>query len=401
MKRIIWLLLILIPINTWAINLYSPKYIIYDNTEDRVLLENGSNTNVSIASLTKIMTAMVIIDGTNDLDKKVTITRNMLKAVPSSALTINLKSGEVYTYRDLLYAIMLPSAADAAIALSMSYSGSINNFVNLMNKKAKDLGMQNTVFTNPIGMDNNNNRATLSDLLKLLKYALKNDTFRTIYMTKYYTMHNNKKIYTSLIAYNEDLGLHLDTSRMIGSKTGYTSKAGMNLSELFISHNHEIISITVGAKHNNSSYHLRDGITIINYVDNNYDNHVLLENNALLKEIEVRDSTIDKYPIYSDREIIKFLKNDYNHDDFKIEYHLPEYITYKTEKDIGNINYYFGDELLYSQKIIIQEEIKPNFISIIKDNILYIIAGFMLLILIIVLIILRKRYKRKHLLETN
>ena len=401
MKKFLWLLLLLIPFNAWAINLYSPKYIIYDNTEDKVLLEKDANVNVSIASLTKIMTALVVIEGENNLEKNVTVTKNMLKSVPSSALTMNLKRGEVYTYRDLLYATMLPSAADAAIVLAASYAGNIPNFVNLMNKKAKDLGLNNTNFTNPIGMDNNNNKTTLTDLLKLLKYALNNKEFKTIYTTKKYTMHNNRVVYTSLKAYNEDLGLHLDTSRIIGSKTGYTSKAGMSLSELFLSHDHEIISITVGAKHNNSSYHLQDGISIINYIDNNYNDQVLLEDSVLLKEIEVRDSTIDKYPIYSNKEIVKFLKNDYNKDNFKVEYNLPEYITYKSSKNLGHVNYYYEDELLYTQSIILQEDIHPNFMSILKDNIAYIIIGIALIILLIVFIIIRRKCQRKQPLEIN
>lgn len=399
MRKLLWIILLIVPFNIRAINLYSPRYIIYDNTEDKVLLEKGSNDNVSIASLTKIMTAIVIIDGLDNLDKNVTITKNMLKSVPSSALTINLKKGEVYTYRDLLYATLLPSAADAAISIAIAYSGSTQKFVDLMNNKAKELGLANTYFTNPIGMDNNKNKATLTDLLKLLKYALDNEMFRTIYTAKQYTMHNNRKVVTSLVAYNEDLGLHLDTSRMIGSKTGYTSKSGMSLSELFLSHNHEIISITVGAKHNNSSYHLRDGITIINYIDNNYDNHILLEDNVLLKELEVRDSTIDKYFIYSNQKIVKFLENNYNKENFKIEYNLPEYITYKSDKNLGQINYYYEDELLYTQPIILQEEIHPTFLSIIRDNLVYVIIGCVSLLLLIILIVVRIIYKKKHYLE--
>lgn len=395
MKKIILILLLIIPINIWGIDLHSSKYIIYDNTDDTILLEKDMNKNTSIASLTKIMTAIVIIDSNVDLNKKIKITYNMLKNVPKGAYTINLNIGEVCTYNDLLYAILLPSAADAAVALAIDYSGSINKFVSEMNKKAKELNLNNTYFTNPIGMDNNNNKATLEDILKLLKYALNNDIFRKIYTSKEYML-NKRKIYTSLKMYNEDLKLNLNLSRIIGSKTGYTKKAGMALSQIFNSNNHEIISITIGAPHNNNSYHLRDGLKIINYIDNNYNNQVLQKENMLLKELEVRDSNIDKYNIYSDKEIIKYLSNDYNKDDFKIEYNIPEYITYKSNKKIGNIKYFFKDELLYTQEIIVNEEIKPNFISLIKDNILYIGIGISIIIISIISIICKKRLNKKE-----
>ncbi len=395
MKRIIILLILLVPIKFYAINLHSPKYLIYDNTENKILLEKNSNTNTSIASLTKIMSAMVIIDNVKDLNKIITITNNMLKEVPQNAYVINLSKSEKYTYKDLLYASLLPSAADAIVSLSIAYSGSINKFVNEMNNKAKELELNNTFFTNPIGMDNKNNKSTLEDVLKLLKYALKNKIFYQIFTSKEYLMSNNKKIYTSLKMYNEDLKLNLNTKRIIGSKTGYTKNAGMSLAQIFKSNNHEIISITIGAKHNNNSYHLRDGLEIINYIDNNYNNQILLKKNELIKKIAVKDSTISEYTIYLDNDIIKYLPNNYDKNNFKIEYNIPDYITYKTNKNIGNIKYYYGKELLYTQNIFINEEIKPNFISILKDNFIYIII-IISIILSIIIYYLKRYYHKKY-----
>ena len=391
MKKILILLILIIPINIFAINLYSSKYLIYDNTDNKILLEKNINNNTSIASLTKIMTAIIIIEEENDLDKTIKVTKEMINAVPKNAYTINIKNGEIYTYKDMLYAILLPSAADAATILSIQNAKNINNFVKKMNNKAQELGMKNTYFTNPIGMDNTKNKATLNDMLILLKYALNNKIFKEIYTSKQYVMSNKETIYTSLKMYNEDLNLNLDTSRIIGSKTGYTKLAGFALSEIFYSNNHEIISITVGAKHNLQSYHLRDGIAIIKYIDDNYNNQTLQEKNKLLKTLEVKNSTINEYKIYSDKEIIKYLPNNYNKDDFKIEYNIPQYLDYKQEKEIGNIKYYYQDELLYTQKIILNEKIRPNFISFIKDNIIYILLSILLIISIIYFSIKRSK----------
>ena len=93
---------------------------------------------------------------------------------------------------------------------------------------------------------------------------------------------------------------------------------------------------------------------------------------------------------------MKYLPNDYNTDDFKIEFSLPDYIDYKTKKDIGDIKFYFQDELLYTEKVLIKEEIKPNFLSIIRDNIIYICIGLLIIICSIIIIVLKKKKKGKE-----
>ena len=113
MKKFLVLLILLFPLSVFALDLHSEKYVIYNLDDDEIILEKGISDDVMIASLTKILSAMVIIDGCDNLDKKVVYTREMENSIPLHAYVIRLKEGVEYTYSDLLYATILPSAADA------------------------------------------------------------------------------------------------------------------------------------------------------------------------------------------------------------------------------------------------------------------------------------------------
>ena len=375
----------MIPISVFGLDLHSPKYVIYDKTDNKLLLEKEKDTETAIASLTKIMSALVIIEEEKNLEKEVVVTNQMLREVPWDAYVIHLVPNTTYTYKDLLYGTILPSAADCITALAIDNAGSVSSFVEKMNQKAQIIGLKNTHFTNPIGMDHKENKATLQDTLKLLLYALDNPTFKEIYMTKEYQMTTGKIVYSSLKMYSEKLGL--DTSRILGAKTGATGEAGLALSQIFQSNNHEIISITVGAENTKDSFHIRDGLSIIQYMDTHYSEKVLLGKNKIQKQIPVEKSTIHSVTISNQKEIKKYLPNDFHSEDFKIQYDLPEKIDYKSPKKIGRIKYYYQEELIDSEIVEIQEKIEPTIVERIKTSIWTPILLSMILFGMIVFII--------------
>ena len=125
-------------------SLYSEYYAIYDLTDDKMLSSLNADVETEVASLTKIMTVMIAIENVEDLDETVTITNSILNTVSWDASVAGLEAGDVVTYRDLLYAAMLPSGADATNALAILISGSISDYVDLMNDKAEALGLNNT-----------------------------------------------------------------------------------------------------------------------------------------------------------------------------------------------------------------------------------------------------------------
>lgn len=269
MKKIILILIIFLPINVYALELpklSSNKFIIYDLTTKEVLASSEAYEKTSIASLTKIMTTITAIEEIDNLEDTIVITNEMLNSIYWNASRAGLKVGDKLTYRDLLYASILPSGADATHALAYSLFGDTQNFVSGMNNLAKSLNLENTNFSNVIGLDNLNNYSTLYDIAKILEYALGNNTFREVYTTKEYTLTNKLEINSTLLEFNKRM--NLDISRIIGSKTGHTNNAGYCLSSLIKSNNHEVIIITTGAKkEGNNYYHVIDTLNLIDYTD--------------------------------------------------------------------------------------------------------------------------------------
>lgn len=159
MKKIIILLLLttfLIPINVFSLNypqLHYKSCIIYDLTDQKILYELNSNESLSIASLTKLLTIITAIENNSDLNKSIIYTQEMQNNAMWYASSVGFKVGEELTFMDLLYGAMLPSGADATVALAFTTSGSIENFVNKMNITAQKIGMNNSNFVNVHGLD--------------------------------------------------------------------------------------------------------------------------------------------------------------------------------------------------------------------------------------------------------
>ena len=143
--------------------------ILYNLKDDKVIYEKSPDDRVNIASLTKIMTALVAIENIDDYNKQIIITRKMLENLPNDLSKVGFKVGEVVTYNDLIYGILLKSGADATNSVAISVSGNIDEFVKLMNKKAEELDMNNSSFSNTIGIEGDNHYSTARDISKLLK----------------------------------------------------------------------------------------------------------------------------------------------------------------------------------------------------------------------------------------
>jgi D-alanyl-D-alanine carboxypeptidase/D-alanyl-D-alanine carboxypeptidase (penicillin-binding protein 5/6) len=184
-----------------------------------VVYSKNADARLPMASTTKIMTALVVLENSSP-DSKVTVSAN---AAGTEGSSMYLRSGEVLTVRDLLYGLMLSSGNDAANALAEFVGGSVSNFVALMNETAKRLGLENTNFTNPSGLPDNDHYTTATELAKITAHALKNTDFVTIVSTKSYTVKGEGKTPRTLTNHNKLLSLY---DGCIGVKTGFTKKAG-------------------------------------------------------------------------------------------------------------------------------------------------------------------------------
>ena len=224
--------------NIYASTSSASEYVLMDQNTGRVLEGKNYNKPMLIASITKIMTCVIAIES-GKLDKTVVVDDIILKSYGSG---IYVEMGEELTLNDLLYGLMLRSGNDAALVIAKYVGGSVDNFVNMMNKKAKDIGMNNTTFVNPSGLDNSDsgNYSTAYDMALLTRYAMKYDEYKKIVSTKSYTLKTNKKTY---VWKNKNKLLKEDY--ITGGKTGYTEKAKRTLVSTGSKNNINLIVVTI------------------------------------------------------------------------------------------------------------------------------------------------------------
>lgn len=203
-----------------AMDYFARSYIVMDANTGEIIEGKDYHLIRSVASISKIMTAIVAIENSS-LDTYVEVKDNILRAYGSS---IYLKIGEVVVMEDLLYGLMLRSGNDAAVTIANGVSGSEEEFVKLMNEKAIEIGMKNSMFHNPSGLDvdDEGNLSTSYDMAILMKYALNNEMFRKITSTKEYKSKNHGVWLNK----NKLMRLYENTS---GGKTGFTTKARRTL----------------------------------------------------------------------------------------------------------------------------------------------------------------------------
>lgn len=395
MKKILLLIILLLfPIYTSALtypNLHYKSALIYDMTDNKLLYELNTKEQRSIASLTKIVTTITALESIDDLTDEVTITNSMLSKVRWDASIAGLKAGETYTYEDLLYASILPSGADATISLAISTSGSIDNFVKKMNELTDRIGMTNSNFVNVHGLDEKGHYSTAEDIHKLLMYCLKNPKFKEIYTTKEYQLSTGKIVKSTVKTTGNRIGK--DTSRILGSKTGFTLGAGLCMSAIINSDNHEILIITLGATPNTgNTYHVLDTLELITFIDNSYNIETISKKDTKLISIPVSLSKIDTYDIKTTKDITKFLEKDYDKSLIKVEYNGKETLSYKDKINtkIGTITYTYNQEIISTEEVLLNIEIKPDYIKILLKY-KYYILGF---ILIIIILIPKKKKRR-------
>ena len=380
-------------------DLYSKYYGIYDLTDDKMLFSLNSDVKTEIASLTKIMTVLVAIENVSDLDDTVTITNSILNTVSWDASVAGLEVGDVVTYRDLLYATMLPSGADAANALAISIAGSIDGYVELMNAKADSLNLGDTHYENVTGLDEDNHYSSVNDVIKLLKYSLNNNTFKEIYTTRNYTLTNGLKVSASVNFYNKIMDL--DTSLILGSKTGFTDDAGYCISIYFKSDDHDLIAVTLNATRvNDNYYNVKDAVDIVDFVNDNFGYQTVLNKNEAVTSIPVYYSNIDEYDVVTKDAVKVFLPDDFDEEMVSFKYNGLNELSYKNSIDekLGTVDVYYDDVLLTTVDVFLLSEINANYFKIIWAYKWYIIL--VIVVLYIIFSINKKSKKRKKVRRT-
>lgn len=274
-------------------NLYSTNYIFLDADTGQVLSAKKQDEQISIASLTKMMTVLLAIENSSSLNQTVTITNEMIDGLyEEQASVAGYVNGDTATVLDLCYAAAIPSAADAANALAIQIGGSFENFYQMMNDKATQLGMDHTVFKSAHGLDREGQYSTVEDVSKLLRYALQNPTFKEIFSTKEHTTQATTyypfgiPLASTIWAYADTYDYNL--TNLSGGKTGYTLQAGRCIAYWATVNDMNIIAVTAGASTNVEQYsNLSDAQTALTSLAS-WHKKTILKKNDVVSTIEYK-----------------------------------------------------------------------------------------------------------------
>lgn len=235
-----------------GLQLHSQKVLLMKVDSGEVLYAQNEQTGIYPASLTKMMTAILALESIPDSNELIELeNEDFLGLYEANASMAGFQPGEKVRAIDLIYGTLLSSGADCSVGLASHTAGSQEAFAERMNEKARELDMSHTHFVNPTGLHDTDHYSTVSDLALLLRYALKNDTFRTIFTTSAYTT-------SPTAAYEEGIPLRstmfhmlqeasLDQGPLLGGKTGYTNQAGLCLASLANVNGEEYLLVTAGA----------------------------------------------------------------------------------------------------------------------------------------------------------
>lgn len=365
-------------IETVSIQKTEPKLnsriaVIYDRASGKVMYGKNENKQTPMASTTKILTAVVAIENSN-LTDIVTIDS---KAAGTGGSRLGLKKNDKITVHDLLYGLMLCSGNDAAVALANYIGGSVEGFSKMMNQKAEALGLVNSHFVVPHGLDTQEHYTTAYELAKIADYALNIQKLKEIVGTKTYTVTINGRPDT-ISNTNELLG---NLNGVYGIKTGFTNGAGRCLVSSCKRNNLDIITVVIGA--DTKKYRTADSIALIEYANQNYqlvdvkkqlaqqlkewkrlnENRIIV-NKGVKTNIELEAEDL-KYKNMA----VKNTRIDNIHIEISTLYYLEAPI--EKGRQIGNIKIMLDDEVidilpLYNKEEIEKKEIKHYMLDFFK-----------------------------------
>ena len=325
--------------------------VLIDADTGQVLWSKNSGEARAPASLTKMMTAIVVLEK-SDLEDPVT-TSEEAAAVGESEIW--LSAGEVLSVEDLLYATLLRSANDAAVALAEYVAGSEESFIQLMNQKAREIGAFRTNFANATGLDAEEHLSTAYDLALIARYAMQNETFAGIVATDKWIIpwagHEDRVI--------KNLNpLLKDNAFITGVKTGYTEKAGWCMAASGTREGKNLISIILGSE--NQDLRGEDALAVLNYGFNNFKREKIIDQEVSTFVFQPSDGTA---PVkVAPREDLWLLLPKDKKATVRARYMLMQNIPdpLNKEEKIGEISLWMGDDLLGQKDLISLEQISEN-----------------------------------------
>ncbi|MCL6472173.1 MAG: D-alanyl-D-alanine carboxypeptidase [Firmicutes bacterium] len=346
---------------TVAPTINSPSAILIDEKTGDILWQKNADERRAIASTTKIMTAILAIEK-KSLDETVTVGENVVLARENG---MKLSPGEKIKLRDLLSALMLNSANDAAIAVAEYVGGSVEGFLGLMNQKALELGAKNSNFTSPNGLINNHELnstahfSTARDLAIISRHAMKNKTFAAIVATKEDTLTRDGSKPAVVINRNKLLWSYPGAN---GIKTGHTNEAGYCLVSSAAKEGVSLIAVVLGSKSQDAVFD--ESASLLNYGFAQFEQKKLVKKGAILKTIKLDYG--QKLNLVAESDVTATVRRSFKtfaKTDIKKNIKAPV----KKGAVLGNLTIYQSDYPVAHVRLVADRGVKkPTFIQVIR-----------------------------------
>lgn len=397
-KRILLILMffiLCIPKNIFAtfedLNINAKYYGVYMSNNLDALYESNSDQKVPIASITKIMTAIVCIDNIQDLSQTVKVNLAEVQKYYNDEYSVaGLRDSQEISYYDLIATMLIPSGADSAACIAINVFGDYSKFIEAMNEKAKEIGMNSTSFANPIGADDPNNYSTVYDVALMMKYALDNDIIKDLMSRYEYTIKDGSiTVHNALFVLANLYGL--DVSKIAGGKTGMTGDAGYCLATYSNNEENPLICIVLGSDIISGRLpHIEDSQNLYNYVDENYVLKNIIQKGEKIIALPTYHSTKSSIQVSASNNIGIYMNKDENieEDKITIEYSGIDILSSDNKKGdiVGKAHISYKDKYIGCVDIVLEEDVPFSILSWSKDNLQYVLIIEISLIGIIIII---------------
>lgn len=337
-KRILALSLIIIfalgYTHGYALGISASSAVVINTLTGEVAYEHNAHQIRPMASTTKIMTAICAIEN-GDLNDMVKVHP---KAVGVEGSSMYLAHGEVISLKDLLYGLMLSSGNDAAVAIAMHISGSVDAFAELMNKTAVKIGVKNTSFKNPNGLDDENHYTTAHDLALITRYGMNIPEFAEIVGTDTIKVPWHERTYPRVLKnHNKLLNMYEGAN---GVKTGFTKKSGRCLVSSAKRDGLDFIAVTLNAPNDWNDHKI-----LLDYAFGSYESNEILKKDQYLKTVNVINGNVERITVKSKDSFFIPVKKGASAD-ITLKYNIPDsiYAPVGFGDVLGTIDIYLGEE---------------------------------------------------------
>ncbi len=329
----------------YAVGSSAKAMCVIEKDSQRVIYSKNQDEKLPMASTTKIMTAITVIQNCQNLDELIQVDDS---AVGVSGTSIYLRQGEELTVEDLLYGLMLRSGNDAAVALACHISGSEKEFANLMNDMAKKIGANNSHFANPHGLDNPEHYTTAYDLALITGYALNNPIFKKIVSTKSHVIEATNKSDKRYLTNKNKLLSKLEGC--CGVKTGFTSKAGRCLVSAIEQNETTYVCVVL-----NCGPMFEESSNLLTSASNEYRNRKIIDKNKEIFNEYIIDNNNGRLYLYANEDF-SYPLTDAEMDKIKLEYHV-KLDNAEIGDEVGEIKVFFDNHLIKTVKLITMNKI--------------------------------------------